>query len=111
MYWLIAERDSFRMSVYTVQGDGTLPVFSHEREAASFLRLRGLRDGWRTRETSVGELVSLLLGPYAYVSGITLRPANDAGPLAGLVSVERKAFVDFLMQDCPADAAEIGAGN
>lgn len=102
MYWLIVERESFRMSAYTVSEGGALPVFSHEKGAASFLLARGLRDGWRVRETSVGELISLLLGPFARVSGITLDPANEAGPM----TLERKAFVDFLMQDSPADVAK-----
>lgn len=113
MYWLIVERGSFRISVYALPDQESLPVFSHERGAAAFLRAGGLEGGWRSRETSVGELASLLLGPYAHVSNVTLDPLaeNESGPPADLAGVDRKDFVDSLMRDFPADPARIGVGR
>ncbi|QIN83952.1 hypothetical protein GBA63_15830 [Rubrobacter tropicus] len=112
MYWLIVAREGFRMRVCTVRGEDAMPVFSREGDAASFLRVAGLEDGWWARETSLGELVSLLLGPYAGVSRILLDPpAGDAGPPEGAAGVERRAFVDHLMRDSRAGAAEVGAGR
>ena len=111
LYWLIVERESFRINVYTLPGEEAVPVFSLQGEAASFLDARGLEGGWQIRETSVGELASLLLGPYACVSWVTLDPPASSGLLAGLVSVDRKDFVDLLMQDSPPNAAEIIAGR
>ena len=82
------------------------------REAASFLRAARLEDGWRIRETSLGELASLLLDPYANVSGVVLDPpAGDAGPPEGAAGVERRAFVDYLMRGSRAGAAGVGAGR
>ena len=112
MYWLIVAREGFRMRVCTVGGGDGMPVFSREMEAASFLRAVGLEDGWWVRETSLGELVSLLLGPYADVSRVVLDPtAGDAGTPEGAAGVERRDFVDRLMRDSRAGAAGVGAGR
>ena len=113
MYWLIVAREGFRMRVCTVQGEDAMPVFTREREAASFLRAAGLEGGWRARETSLGELVSLLLGPYAGVSRIVLDPptGGDAGSPEGPADMERRDFVDYLMRDSRAGAAGVGAGR
>lgn len=76
-----------------------MPVFSREGEADSYLRAAGLEGDWRARETSLGELASLLLGPYADVSVNLLDPpAGDAGSPEGAANVERRAFVDYLMR-------------
>ena len=112
VYWLIVAREGFRMRVCTVRDEDAMPVFSREREAASFLRAAGLEDGWRIRETSLGELASLLLDPYTNVSGVVLDPlAGDAGPPEGTAGVERRAFVDYLMHGARAGAAGVGAGR
>jgi hypothetical protein len=112
VYWLIVAREGFRMRVRTVRDADAMPVFSREGDVASFLRAAGLEDGWRARETSLGELVSLLLGPYADVSRILLDPlAGDVGPPEGAAGVERGAFVDHLMRGSRAGAAGVGAGR
>jgi hypothetical protein len=112
-YWLIVERDGLRMNVYTVPDEERLPVFGHEEEAGTFLRVRGLGGRWRARETSAGELVSLLFGPCADVSRITLDPAVGTGArlLWDLVSMERRTFVDFLLRSSRTGAGKVGAGR
>lgn len=112
MYWLIVARESFRMRVCTVGGGDAMPVFSREAAADSYLRAAGLEGGWRARETSLGELASLLLGPYADVSGILLDPpAGGSRSPEGAAGFERRAFVDHLMRDSRAGAAGVGAGR
>ena len=49
-------------------GEQALPVFSGEGEAEMFGWLEGVfEQDWRARETSSGELVSILFGPCAGV--------------------------------------------
>ena len=57
-------------------GEQALPVFSGEGEAEMFVWLGGaFEDGWRVRETSAGELVSILYGPCAGVGSVALDPS------------------------------------
>ncbi len=112
VYWLIVAQDGFRMRVCTLGGGDAMPVFSRQREAVSFLCGAGLEGGWRARETSLGELASLLLDPYSDVSRVLLDPpAGDSGPPEGAAGVERRAFVDYLMRGSRAGAAGVGAGR
>ena len=67
-YWLIAKNENGRVEVLTVdlgEGEQALPVFGYEEEAEMFLCLGGAGDGWRARESTPGELVSVLDGPCA----------------------------------------------
>lgn len=97
-WWLLAKNGNPRAEVLTVDsgGERTLPAFSGEAEAEMFLWLGGaFEDGWHARETSSGELVSLLSGPYADVGSVALDPSPgmaEAGTI-DLVSVGRKRFV------------------
>ncbi len=98
-WWLLAKSESCRTEVLTVKGAGkrTLPAFSGEGEAELFLFLgrETFGRGWHVRETSAGELVSLLSGPYAGVRSVALDPTPgmvEAGTI-GLVSVGRSRFV------------------
>ena len=79
-------------------GEEALPVFSFEDEASMYLEL-GAFDGWRVGETTAGELTSILFGPCAGVPRVALDPlpGPDAAALAGLVSTEREAFVESLL--------------
>ena len=66
-----------------------------------FLRLGGYDGGcaggrWRARESSAGELVSVLCGPCKDVKGVVLDPLPEMlkdGPV-GLVGVGRKHFLE-----------------
>lgn len=75
--WVIARQDNGRMDVLTIshdKNDKALPVFSFEEEAEMFLQLETPGACWRARETTPGELVSLLYGPYAGVKSVALDP-------------------------------------
>ncbi len=63
-YWLIVKHENGRIKLLTVDSDGeeSLPVFSFDEEAETFLSLRAPGTGWRIRETTAGELISLLYG-------------------------------------------------
>jgi hypothetical protein len=82
-------------------GEEVLPVFSFEDEANMFLRLGGQGNDWRARETTGGELVSVLCGPCASVDRVVLDPIPLPGQLArglnALLSTEREAFVGSLL--------------
>lgn len=100
-YWLIVRQDVGRMKVLTIDlpsGEEALPVFSFEDEAKMFLEF-GAFDCWRVGETTAGELTSILFGPCVGVPRVALDPlpGPDAAALAGLVSTEREAFVESLL--------------
>ena len=101
-YWLIAERQDKRIEVLTLHTDGTqetLPVFSSEEEAEIFLRFGGVTGRWRARESSAGELVSVLYGPCAGVSKVALDPSPEMvnEGTVGLVSLLRESFLGLIM--------------
>jgi hypothetical protein len=78
-----------------------LPVFSFEEEAEMFLHLGGYADsGWRARESSAGELVSVLCGPCIDVEGVALDPLSEMleDGTIGLVEVGRRRFVGQLLE-------------
>jgi hypothetical protein len=101
-YWLIAERQDNRIEVLTLHTDGTqetLPVFSSEEEAKIFLRFGGVTGRWRARESSAGELVSVLYGPCAGVRKVALDPSPEMvnEGTVGLVSLLRESFLGLIM--------------
>ena len=103
-YWLVARRESDRIDVLTMKLDGgeeVLPVFSSEEEADTFLRPGAFKDGWQVRETTSGELVSVLFGPCAGVARVALDPPPEVRlrPTIELVSVNRDGFVDRLVDE------------
>ena len=95
--WLIAKQRCNRLEVFTI-GTNVLPVFSFEEEAQMFLGLGHAADGWQVRETTRGELVSVLYGPCRAVAHISLDPVPGMVELVGL---SRKAFVRTLLEREP----------
>jgi len=79
-WWLLVKtergRVEFLTTVASVTNSGeTLPVFGYEEEAEMFLHLSGYGDGgWSARESSSGEIVSVLCGPCSGVDGVALDP-------------------------------------
>jgi hypothetical protein len=114
-HWLITKYESRSLEVLTMSsedgGDAhVLPVFSFEEEAQMYLRFWAgtASEGWRVRETSVGELASVLYGPCASVSRVALDPLPEVcgGSLLDLLSVERDAFVEVLLEGQFSAAAQ-----
>ena len=104
-YWLIVREERNRMEVLTVWLTGrgeALPVFSSEEEARIFCEREASEreSDWRLRETSTGELASVLLGLCADVKRVALDPLSqaDVGMLGNLLCMERKDFVRFLLR-------------
>ena len=101
-YWLIAEQRSNRLEVLTIRTDDeqeTLPIFSSEEEAEIILRFGGVNGGWRARESSVEELVSVLSGPCAGVKQVALDPSPEmvVEGTVSLVSLLRENFMNLIM--------------
>jgi hypothetical protein len=80
-------------------GEQALLVFSGEDEAEMFVWLAGaFEDGWRVRETSAGELVSILYGPCAGVGMVALDLSPEmAAETIRLVSLSRERFVNWIV--------------
>lgn len=106
--WLIAKHDDGRMEVLTLGPDGNgeeeaLPVLGYEEEAEAFLRLQERGKGWRARETTVGELVSLLYGHCKSIEKVALDPlpvAVDSRVVVDLTGPGRESFLrNFLAVD------------
>jgi hypothetical protein len=92
------------MDVFTIGLCGNrkvLAVFSFQEEAKMFLdlRLATLGEAWRVRQTSVGELVSVLYGPCSDTKKVVLDPVPGVGrrELAGFLSMHRNEFLRFLL--------------
>jgi len=116
-WWLLVKNERCRTEVLTVNAERTLPAFSGKGEAEMFLLLEKgtFEQHWTVRETSAGELVALLSGPYACVRSVALDPSPemvDAGTI-GLVSVGRKRFLGrvlALVQSRPTPVSRQNCG-
>jgi hypothetical protein len=104
-YWVIAQdaKDGFgQLELLTVDLDGTgeaLPVFSFEEEAEMFLWLQRTEEGREVRETTPGQLVSILYGPCADVGRVMLDPLPEIGlsMQISLLGMDRNDFVESVM--------------
>ena len=102
-WWLIAKNSNARWEFLTTHGDGeeTLAVFAHEEEAKMFLHLGGYSDdGWRVRESSPGEIVSVLYGPCWGAESVALDPLPgmvDEGTLS-FDRLERERFLGHFLR-------------
>ena len=98
-FWLVVRSGPGRLKPLTldVEGERVLAVFSFKEEAEIFLRLGGIGDVWLTKESSRGELVSVLFEPRADVRSVALDPLPEIAALEmALVSVGRERFVERL---------------
>jgi len=104
-YWVIAKdaKDGFdRPDLLAVDLDGTgqaLPIFSFEEEAEMFLWLQTTEDGREVRETTPGQLVSILYGPCADVGRVMLDPLPEIGARMqnSLLGMDRNDFAESVM--------------
>jgi hypothetical protein len=103
-WWLIAKTENGRVEFLTTareeDGGETLPVFGYEEEAEMFLHLGGYGDdGWSARESSIGEIVSVLCGPCSGAEGVSLDPLPGMvgdGTLC-LVRMRREIFLGRIL--------------
>ncbi len=103
--WLITTYRNNRIDPLTIDPGGageSLAVFSFKEEAETFLRLWEEdveKRGWRSRQTTVGELISLLLGPCAQVKRVALDPLPllFGTPLLPFECVRREHLVQELL--------------
>ena len=108
--WLITKYDHSKMNALTIylSGDGeALAVFGFEEEAEMFLHLRSatLGEGWGVRQTSVGELVSVLYGPCSNAKKVILDPLPGVvggEELIGFLSMRRNDFLRILLGEEPS---------
>ena len=105
-FWLIVTRSHGRMEVLTIDagGETVLPVFSFREEVELFLHLQAKGADWWPRETTTGELVSLLLGLCARVDKVALDPLPGLGKreILELVSTGRRHFLRQLLGEVTA---------
>jgi hypothetical protein len=76
-----------------------LGVFSTKEMAQSFVLLKALGQEWRVRKFSAGELVSLLMGPYAAIDWVLLDPLPGY-PMVGGASpslMHWESFTEYLL--------------
>ena len=110
-FWLITKQRTRGLEVFTVGGTGkVLPVFSFEEEAKMFLRL-GLpeKEGWRVKESTCGELTSVLYAPCGDIGHVALDPLPESvgEGTVGLVSLGRERFISALLSDHTPPAVEM----
>ena len=101
-YWVIAKDGLGQPDLLTVDLDGAgeaLPVFSFEEEAEMFHWLQMTEDGREVRETTPGQLVSILYGPCAHVGRVMLDPLPEIGARMqiSLLGMDRNDFVESVM--------------
>jgi hypothetical protein len=105
-FWLIVTRAHGMMEVLTIDagGETVLPLFNFQEEVELFLYLQAKGADWWPRETTTGELVSLLLGLCARVDTVALDPLPDLEEreIVELVSTGRRHFVHHLLGEVTA---------
>ena len=87
-----------------------MPVFSSEEEAKMILQFGGVTGGLRARESSPGELVSVLSGPCAGVKKVALDPSPEMvnEGTVGLVSLLRESFMNLIIAE---EVNPLGSGS
>ena len=92
-----------RLNVLTFPASGgrLLPVFSDEYAARSFLRLGAFGGGWQVRESTAGELISLLVGQAGDVEWVVLDPPSGlvSDPDVAVGCASKREFIDSLMDE------------
>ena len=112
--WIITSYQNNRMNALTLDPDsdgGFLAVFSFKEEAEAFLSLLedDQKSDWRSRQTTAGELVSILMGPCASVKGVALDPLPLwlSRAMLRFVSVNRERFVRYLLEEHKGATGEL----
>ena len=103
--YLIVRHTHHRMHVLIIPDPATseaaLPVFSTGRMARDFLKSGAFGLEWHVRESTAGELISLLMGHVADVETVVLDPPRE--PVADedvpLNSLSKKTYIGSLMEE------------
>jgi hypothetical protein len=102
--WLIVKQRCSGLEVLTT-GAYVLPVFSFREEVETFLHfLKDPGDDWQARETTCGELVSVLYGLCRDIEHVSLDPLMPG--IVELTSFSRKAFVKALHRSDASSSVE-----
>jgi hypothetical protein len=102
MFWVVFADECRLTCPLTLSLEGgkeALAVFSHQEEADMLLRWFGtVGEGWRIRQTSAGEVVSLLYGPCCGANTVALDPSPQmlADSFISTVALERGRFVRWV---------------
>lgn len=101
--YLIVRHSHHQMEVLIspVGSRAALPVFSAKHKASNFLRFGAFGPEWHVRESTAGELISLLMGHIADVEYVVLDPPSGLAA-SEEVSPERlskKTFIGSLMKE------------
>jgi hypothetical protein len=103
VYWLITKDENGRLEALVTSFTSTeqaLPVFSHEEEAELFLRLWEVEgEGWQIRESTAGEIISVLYDPCVGAKHVALDPLPEMviERTLGLVSLSRERFLELVL--------------
>jgi hypothetical protein len=98
MFWVVFADECRLTCPLTLSLEGgkeALAVFSHQEEADMLLRWFGtVGEGWRIRQTSAGEVVSLLYGPCCGANTVALDPLPEmlADSFISSVALQRGRF-------------------
>lgn len=103
--WIITSYQNNQINTLTLDSEGNgrlLAIFSFKEEAEAYLSLLAddEKRGWQSRQTTVGELISVLLGPCAGVKWVALDPLPlpcTSRATLPFVSVSRERLVQVLM--------------
>jgi hypothetical protein len=116
--WIITSYQNHQMELLTIDADVDgcfLAVFSFEEEAKAFLHLSvdGEKKEWQSKQTKAGELVSVLLGPYAHVKQVALDPLPLplGRAMLALVSVNWDTFLQYLLEDRKGMTEELSSSS
>jgi hypothetical protein len=102
-WWLIAKHENRQVEFLTMAHDEDdeeiLPVFGYEEEAEMFLHLGRYGDSWSARESSNGEIVSVLCGPCSSAGSVVLDPLPEMmdDEMLALVRLGRRRFLGWLL--------------
>ena len=102
MFWVVFADECRLTCPLTLGLEGgkeALAVFSHQEEADMLLRWFGTAgEGWHIRQTSAGEVVSLLYGPCCGANTVALDPLPEmlADSFISSVALQRGRFVRWV---------------